>query len=118
MAHNKQITLKYVEINGEYHIADNDVVREIDRLEQALFDEQTAHAKTKALMNKDIRTLAERIALNLNSGMQDSDICLAHSLNHFDKTRDGEPVFEFRNEVMRRIILALNGKNASGNDYL
>lgn len=117
MAMSKPLTIKYVDINGESHIADSEVVKEINRLEQALFDEQTAHAKTKASIDSDISVMAERVALNLNSGMQESDRCLAHGLDHFDTVKDGEPVFSFKDEVMRRITLALEGKNYRGNDY-
>lgn len=118
MAQSRPLTMKYVDINGEYRIADQDVIKEINRLEQALFDEQTAHAKTKASMDSDISVLAERIALNLNSCMQDSDRCLAHGLDYFENTVLGDPVFEFKTEVIRRITLALQGKNYRGNDYL
>ena len=119
MTQSKEIKLRYVDMgDGEQHIADYAVIKRINDLEQALFDEQTAHAKTKASMNSDISVMAERIALNLNSCMQDSDRCLAHGLDYFEKTVMGEPVFEFKTEVIRRIALALQGKNYRGNDYL
>ena len=117
MAQSKALTMKYVDIDGEQHIADSVVIKRLNDLEQALSDEQNAHAKTKADMNKDISVVAERVALNLNSGMSDAESCLKHGLNDFDKTRDGEPVFEFRKEVIRRITLALQGKTARGGDY-
>lgn len=118
MTQSKEIKLRYVDMgDGEQHIADYAVIKRINDLEQALDDEQTAHAKTKASINSDNRLVAERIALNLNSGMQESDRCLAHSLDYFSRTKDGEPVLEFKDEVMRRITLALEGKNYIGNDY-
>lgn len=118
MTQSKEIKLRYVDMgDGEQHIADSAVIKRINDLEQALEDEQTAHAKTKASINSDNRLVAERIALNLNSGMQESDRCLAHSLDYFSKTKDGEPVFEFKNEVLSRILLAMNGKTYRGNDY-
>lgn len=117
MAQSKALTIKYVEVDGEQHIADTAVIKRINDLEQALYNEQTAHAKTKASTMTDIRMVAERVALNLNSGMQDSDMCLAHSLNYFEKTKDGEPVLAFKDEVMRRIMLALQGKNYRGVEY-
>ena len=117
MAQSKILTIKYVVIDGEQYIADIAVIKRLNDLEQALFDEQTAHAKDNANRMKDIMTVAERVALNLNSGMQDSDMCLAHSLNYFEKTQDGEPVLAFKDEVMRRILLALQGKNYRGVEY-
>lgn len=117
MVQSKSVTIKYVDIDNELHIADSVVVKKINDLEQALFDERMAHAQATANMNKDIRVIAERVALNLNSGMQDSDICLAHRLDHFDVTNHGEPVFAFRNEVIRRITLALQGKTCRGDEY-
>ena len=118
MTQSKEIKLRYVDMgDGEQHIADYAVIKRINDLEQALFEEQTAHEKTKANRSKEIKVVAERVALNLNSGMQDSDRCLAHSLNHFDTVKDGEPVFAFKDEVVRRITLALEGKDYRGNDY-
>ena len=118
MAQSKSVTIKYVDINDEWHIADSAVIKRLNDLEQALYDEQMAHAKTKANTMKDIQVVADRVALNLQSGMSDSESCLRERLDYFTETNLGDPVFAFRDEVMRRITLALQGKNAHGGDYL
>ena len=49
--------------------------------------------------------------------MSEEQSCLKHSLSHFTDTRDGEPVFRYRDEVMTRIRLALQGRTAKGEVY-
>ena len=119
MAQKNNMELKYVVVDGENHVADMAVCRYIDSLEKALTDEQTMHQKFVASLNADVNKQAERIALNLASGMQDSDNCLKYSLTHFDKTDPvtGEPIFAFQKEVLRRICMALIGKHINGTEY-
>lgn len=117
MAQKNNMELKYVVVNGENHVADMAVCRYIDNLETALADEQEKHQKFMASVNADINKQAERVALNLASGMSDADSCLKYSLNYFTETKNGEPVFRYRDEVMTRIIMALSGKTAKGTEY-
>lgn len=119
MAQKNNMELKYVVVDGENHVADMAVCRYIDSLETALADEQEKHQKFVESVNADVNKQAERIMLNLASGMQESDNCLKHGLNHFEKVDPvtGEPVLAFQYEVKRRIALALAGKTAKGTDY-
>lgn len=119
MAQKNKIDLNYVVVNGEKALADNTVCRYIDSLEKALAEEQAKHQQFVESINADVNKKAQRVALNLASGMQEADNCLKHSLNHFDKTDPvtGEPIFSFQKEVLRRICLALVGKTATGTEY-
>lgn len=119
MAEHRKAEIHYIVINGEQHMADSSVCRYVDSLEEQLQDEQAKHTQFVESVNADVNKQAERIMLNLASGMQESDNCLKHSLNHFEKVDpvSGEPVFAFQHEVKRRIALALAGKTANGTDY-
>lgn len=117
MAQKNNMELKYVVVDGENHVADMAVCRYIDSLETALADEQEKHQKFVASLNADVNKQAERIALNLASGMSDSESCLKYSLNHFTETKDGEPILAFQKEVLRRICMALIGKHSNGTEY-
>lgn len=111
------IEFNYISVNGENHIADSVVCRHISDLEDALYKAQEEHQKYVASVSADIAKQAERIALNLASGMSEEESCLKHSLNHFTDTKDGEPVFRYRDEVIKRIMLALQGRTAKGDKY-
>ena len=111
------IEFNYISVNGENHIADKAVCRYINSLEDELEKAQEEHQRYVASVSADIEKQAERIALNLASGMSEEQSCLKHSLNHFTDTRDGEPVFKYRDEVMTRIRLALQGRTAKGEVY-
>ena len=46
------------------------------------------------------------------------DRCLTYDINqHFKTDSFGEPIFEFKHEVKRRIMAALMGHTASGEEY-
>lgn len=111
------IEFNYISVNGENHIADNAVCRYINSLEDELQKAQEEHQRYVASVSADIEKQAERIALNLASGMSEEQSCLKHSLSYFTDTRDGEPVFKYRDEVMARIRLALQGRTAKGDAY-
>lgn len=118
MAQSIEARIKYITIDGNTYIADENVCRYIDSLESGLEKAQAEHQRFIESIKADVVKQAERVALNLASGMSDSDNCLAHNLSYFERTTPvGDPIFEFRAEVLKRIALALTGKDKNGNPY-
>lgn len=118
MAQSIGAKFKYVMINDYPYIADENVCKYIDHLETELDKAKAEHQRYVDSINADVARQAERVALNLASGLNDSDNCLAHDLSYFEKTTNtGDPIFAFRKEVLTRIMLALTGKDVRGNKY-
>jgi len=105
---NRDASIKYICLDGEWMIADNRVASYIDKLEDALLTERREHAQTKAIVGKDIKKTAEHIALNLNSGQDEATRVLKKSLV-------SSPAFQ--DTVIQLITYGLTGKNARGNTY-
>lgn len=130
----QEIIMMTMTIDGKQYQVPSGVVHAYDLLEKGLQEEKRAHAKTKEkyedYKNKDIDKVAWRIALNLNAGVRPMPItrnvtekfsrdesCLAHSIDFFQKTNGGEPILEFRREVLMRIKQALDGKTVKGENF-
>lgn len=118
----------------EYQVPEA-VASHLEKLYDALAEEKRQHAKEydklQKVATKDFNIVANRIMLNLNHGlppMAASRIstpkfdrearCLAFDIDHYTKTDSfGEPIFEFKDEVIRRILAALLGQTANGQEY-
>lgn len=130
----QEIIMMTMTIDGMQYQVPSGVVHAYDLLEKGLQEEKKAHAKTKEqyenYKNMDIDKVAWRIMLNLDAGVRPlpktryatekfsrDESCLAHSIDFFQKTNDGEPILEFRREALMRIRQALNGRNVKGELY-
>lgn len=68
----------------------------------------------RAKRREENEILAERIMMNLISGEPYGRSVLKHEIDHFTEVENGSPIFAFRHEVERRILLALEGKGVDG----
>ena len=110
------------------------VAKRIQLLDDTLESERERHekeiAKLSKVATKDFNVVAERIMINLASGTEPSrsdknfrerfdkgEACLVHRLDFFEKSDGIEPVLEFKHEVKRRIMAALLGQTARGEEY-
>lgn len=118
----------------EYQVPEA-VANHLEKLADALAEEKRQRAKEydklQKVATKDFNIVADRIMLNLNHGLPPmavsrfstpnfnrEDRCLVYEIDRFFKTDSfGEPVFEFKDEVKRRIIAGLMGQTANGQDY-
>lgn len=118
----------------EYQVPEA-VVNHLEKLADALAEEKRQRAKEydklQKAATKDYNKVADCILLNLNHGLPpiaasristpkfDREArCLAFDIDHYTKTDSfGEPLFEFRDEVKRRIMAALLGQTANGQEY-
>lgn len=123
-----EVSYKTVTIDGHEYQVPSVVAKELQRLDNTLDNEiEKSTATIEKLKKKaNYEALADRIMINLAGGMaplepgvhfKRNESCLTHALNHWEKVDEAsEPVFEFRNEVRRRIIYALEGKNRDGEE--
>ena len=118
----------------EYQVPEA-VASHLEKLADALAEEKRQRAKEydklQKVATKDFNTVADRIMFNLNDGLPpvsasriqtqkyDKETrCLAFDIDHYTKTNSfGEPIFEFKHEVKRRIMAALLGQTARGQEY-
>lgn len=129
-----EVTYKTICIDEHEYQVPAVVAKHVQMLDDTLEDEREKHEKQIAKLaktaTKDFNVVAERIMLNLASGTEPSrtdkrfrehfdanESCLTHGLNFFERSDGGEPVLEFKHEVKRRIVRALEGKTRTDEDY-
>lgn len=119
----------------EYQVPEA-VASHLEKLADALAEEKAQRAKEydklQKVATKDFNIVADRIMLNLNEGLppvgasrwskaqfEHDNRCLAFSIDETFGKADayGNPKFDFRDEVKRRIMSALLGQTASGEEY-
>jgi hypothetical protein len=126
---------KTISINGHEYQVPEAVSNYLQKLDNTLEVERQEHAdkvaKLEKRFTKDIDTIAHRIMYNLNYGLapmgkswsyakfEKDNRCLAFSLDEtFGKVDSlGNPKFDFRDEVERRILAGLMGQTMKGEDY-
>lgn len=126
---------KTVRIDEHEYQVPEAVANHLEKLADALAEEKRQRAKEydklQKVATKDFNTVADRIMLNLNHGLPPMAVsrfstskfdrenrCLAYNIDEQFKTNSsGEPIFEFKYEVKRRIMAGLMGQTAEGNDY-
>lgn len=128
-----EVVYKTVTIDSHDYQVPSAVAMAIDSLINDMDEKRQEHEKeikrldrlTKASL-KEHEVIADRIILNLNSGMvrmrgcfSTADSCLAYKIDDtFGKAdRYGNPLFPFHDEVKRRVLNALAGKTSAGKDY-
>lgn len=125
---------KTICINEHEYQVPEAVATYLQSLDDTLEAERQAHAKEvsklQKVATKDFNIVADRIMTNLNSGLEPlkgrwglptfdvANRCLVYDVNeHFKTDSFGEPIFEFKHEVKRRIMAALMGQTANGQEY-
>ena len=125
---------KTICINEHEYQVPEAVATYLQELDNTLEAERRDHAKEVAKLQKvatkDFNIVADRVMTNLNSGLEPMkgrwglptfDVAnrgLVYDINEQYKTDSfGEPIFEFKHEVKRRIVAALMGQTARGEDY-
>ena len=121
---------KTICINEHEYQVPEAVATYLQSLDDTLEAERQDHAKEvsklQKVATKDFNIVAERIMTNLNSGIEpqekskygrerfsQKERCLTHDLNF---SEDGDTL-DFKHEVKRRIMAALMGQNANGQEY-
>lgn len=115
------------------------VAIKLKELDDTIRKERERHTKEIQRLSKDALKnhdeVADRVIFNLNHGLlpmrtdrrfggvqrfSTEDSCLAYSISEtFGKADSfGNPKFDFHDEVKRRVLLALSGKNVDGTDYI
>lgn len=115
----KSTPVKYETIvldGGQYQVP-TQVVKEIARLE-SLCEALKIDAEEKNNRRKEQTVkVADRIIMNLISG--ENGGVLKYHIDKFDKVdSSGNPIFEFRDKVRYRIMLALEGQTLEGENML
>ena len=131
----KEITMQTICIDNKEYQVPGGVVRAIGKLEDELKREQKARdemaEKYADLLNKDIDQVAWRVMVNLADGVLPSRpskygrekfekhaSVLVHDINFYEKTDTaGNPVFEYRAEVLSRVRSALQGRTNKGSQF-
>lgn len=116
------IRFSSVIINDHEYQVPVEVGAALDEYKSALFDEKAAHQKTiqgyEELNAEKYEDIADKIMLALSESVN-RDSLLAHSIDYYEKVDpiSCDPIFEFRHELVRRIIMALKGLTPEGEPY-
>ena len=97
----------------EYQVP-SQVAKELTNMANIIEAQNIDINEARAKRREENEDIAERIIMNLISGEPYDRSVLKHKIDHFDRVENGQPVFEFRHEVERRIVLALEGKGVDG----
>lgn len=118
----KKIQFDSVIIDNNEYVVPAIVANTLESLSNRLVDERNSHEATKMRVEEisadKYGVVAERIMFALEAGVN-RDSLLNGSINDYDKVDPitCEPIFEFRNELHRRIVNALNGLTPEGKPY-
>lgn len=117
----RDIQFDSVIVNGVEYIVPSTVANAIDSYAERLIDEHRRHEaemqKYEELNNEKYEAVAERIMFALEEGANRESL-LKYSINYHEKTdSSGQPIFEKRHELRRRIIMALKGLTPNGEPY-
>lgn len=128
-----EVAYKTVTIDDHDYQVPSAVAMAINSLIKDMDEERQEHEKEIKRLNRlnkstlaEHEVIADRIILNLNSGMtrmrgyfNPGDSCLAYKIDDtFGKAdRYGNPLFPFHDEVKRRVLNALAEKTSEGKDY-
>lgn len=121
----KEIQFDIVVIDNTEYIVPSTVANALKNYSERLAKECSSHEATKRKyeeINADkYDVIADRIVSALEAGISPNgnirERLLKHSIDHYEKVEGGEPVFEFRHELRRRIIAALKGFTPEGEPY-
>lgn len=121
----KNIKFDSVLIDNDEYIVPSAVANALADYADRLAKESVRHEATKrryeeinaekyeVIADRIVSALEEAVAVNGNV----RERLLKHSINDYDRVEGGEPVFEFRHELYRRIIAALKGFTPEGEPY-
>ena len=112
----KSQPVKYETISlkdGQYQVP-SQVAKELTNMANIIEAQNIDINEARAKRREENEDIAERIIMNLISGEPYDRSVLKYKIDHFDRVENGQPVFEFRHEVERRILLALEGKGVDG----
>lgn len=109
-------------INDNEYIVPSEVANALANYSERLTEEVNSHEATKMryeeINAEKYDVVADRIMLALAESVN-RDSLLKKSLDDYNRVDPStcEPIFEFRNELRRRIILALKGLTPDGKKY-
>lgn len=119
-----QIDIQFdsITINDNEYIVPSEVANALANYSERLANEIRSHEATKMryeeINAEKYEVMADRIMFSLAESVN-RDSLLAKSLDYYEKVDPVtcEPIFAFRHDVIRRIILALKGLTPEGKKY-
>ena len=111
-----------ITINGDEYIVPSEVANALADYSERLANEVRSHEATKMryeeINAEKYEVVADRIMFALAESVN-RDSLLKKSLDYYEKVDPVtcEPIFAFRHELLRRIILALKGLTPEGKKF-
>lgn len=101
--------------DGQYQVP-SPVAKELTNMANIIEAQNIDIEDARAKRREENEAIADRIVMNLISGEPYDRSVLKHKIDHFTRSEHGSPIFDFRNDVYERIILALEGKKVTDKD--